>query len=111
MYVDPKLFYAEIVKSKQEGELTKEAIKMICLIIQNYSVKFQYRNEMDRDDCQSHAIMQILRNWKTFDPDKSDQAFAYFTSSARTGLFMGWQKLYGYKKEGAHFSTDTLINF
>lgn len=111
MYVDPKEFYLEICKSKDQGELTKPAIKMISLIIENYSLKFKYRNEMDREDCQSHAIMQILRNWKSFDPTKSDQAFAYFTSSTRTGLFMGWQKLYGYKKEGIHFSMDSLTNF
>lgn len=111
MYVDPKLFYAEIVKSKQQDELTKEAVRMIALIIENYSHKFKYRNEMDREDCQSHAIMQILRHWRTFDPSKSNQAFAFFSSAARNGILMGWHNLYGYKKEGIHFSTDSLINF
>lgn len=111
MYVNPSQFYLEICKSKKEGELTREAIKMICLIIDNYSRKFMYKNEMDKEDCQSHAIMQILKNWRSFDETKSTQAFAYFTTAARTGLMMGWQKLYGYKNEGHHFSFDDLVNF
>jgi DNA-directed RNA polymerase specialized sigma subunit len=108
MYVDPKAFYQQILISKQEDELTREAIKMISLIIQRYTVKFNYKNEMDREDCEAYAIMQILRNWRSYDPKKNTNAFAYFTQAAKTGIYMGWKKMYKYKKEGIHFSMNDL---
>ena len=110
MYVNPNDFYQEIVKSKKEGELTKEAIKMISLIIDRYARKFNYKDEMDREDCASHAIMQILRNWRSYDPAKNSNAFAYFTQAAKMGLYMGWNKLYEYKRNGLHVSIDDMFN-
>lgn len=110
-YVDPKIFYQEIVKSKAQDELTKEALKMIALIIENYSHKLRYRDEMDREDCTSNAILQILKNWRTFDPQQSTQAFAYFTQAAKMGLYNGWNKMYGYYQEGHHYSFDDLVTF
>jgi len=108
MYVDPKAFYQQILISKQEDELTKESIKMISLIIERYSRKFKYKDEMDREDCEAFAIMQILRNWRSYDPQKNANAFAYFTQAVKTGIYMGWNKMYAYKKEGIHFSMSDL---
>ena len=108
MYVDPKKFYEEMVKSKQQDELTKEAIRMIALIIERYSHKYYYQDIMDKEDCQSFAIMQILKNWRSYKPELNRNAFSYFTSAARQNLNQGWQQINGWKNEAEHFRLNSL---
>jgi hypothetical protein len=109
-YVNPTEFYNQMIISKNQDKLTDESITMIMKIIDKYATKFKYKDYMDLEDCKSHAIMQILRNWRSYDPDKSPNAFSYFTQSAKMGLYMGWNKLYEYKKNGMHISYEGIFS-
>lgn len=99
-YIDPKEFYDEIVKSLERGELTNKAIKFCQEIIDRTAMCNHYDSVEDMEDCKSHAMCNILRYWKNFDPEKYDNPFSYFSSYAWTGLSQGWNTLHPKKEAG-----------
>jgi hypothetical protein len=49
---------------------------------------------MDKDDCIQSAMMDILKYWRGFKPEKSTNAFAYYTTIIYKGAAKGWNKLH-----------------
>jgi DNA-directed RNA polymerase specialized sigma subunit len=85
----------EIIKSKESNELTKEALDMFILMAKKFSTKLNYIYPEDREDCISFAIMDCFQYWRGYDPEKSQNAFAYFTQIIKNGFAKGWRKIYG----------------
>lgn len=85
----------EIIKSKEKDELTKEALNMFILMAKKFSTKLNYIYTEDKEDCISFAIMDCFMYWRGYDPEKSQNAFAYFTQIIKNGFAKGWRKLYG----------------
>lgn len=100
MYIDKKELYNEICISLERDELTHRATEMLILIAQEASNKLVFKNPMDKEDCISFAILDLLRYWKNFDPVKYDNAFAYYTQIAKHGYAKGWGKLHPVKHKG-----------
>jgi len=90
----------EIIKSKEAGELTPLALKYLMLLADKCSLKLSYKNPDDRADCIAFAYMDLYRYWKNYDPNKSENAFAYFTEVAKRGFAKGWNKLHPKKYQG-----------
>lgn len=84
----------EVVLSKSLGALTPRAIEMFIKLATESNKKLKYKNPMDREDCVSSAIEDLLRYWKGFDPAKSNNAFAYFSQMAKNGFAKGYKKLH-----------------
>lgn len=99
-YVTNKTLVPEIIKSKEQGELTKEAIKMLIMLSERAIRKLQYKNPEDRRDCLAFAQMDLFKYWDRFDPEKSNNAFAYYTQIAKKGYAKGWNKLHPKKYSG-----------
>lgn len=94
-YVSNPYLLQEIMKSKAQNELTPEAIQMFQLMIENISAKKHYNDPEDRKDCWQSAYLDILLYWRGFDPEKSKNPFAYFTSLIVNGMNKGWHKISG----------------
>lgn len=92
-YVKNADLLAEILKSKEQDELTTEAAKMFTQIATKMSTKLKYNNPDDREDCISSAVLDCLRYWRNFDPNITKNAFAFFTSIIRNGYAKGWRQL------------------
>ena len=84
-YVKNKELLEEMIKSKEQDELTPRAIKMLTLICENII--------RDRQDCLQGAILDCLMYWRSFNPEKSSNPFAYFSSVAANGIGKQWRKL------------------
>lgn len=97
VYVKNRDLLAEIIKSKEQNELTPAAIKMLMTMAREISKVFKYKYEEDREDCISYAMEDILKYWRGFDPSKSSNAFAYFTQMCKNGFAKGWRALYPIK--------------
>jgi hypothetical protein len=93
-YVDPEEFRTEILLSKQKNELTPKAVQMIQLMAQEASKKLKYRDDEDRKDCIAFAIMDVIKYWRSYNPDKSKYPFAYYTQIIKNGFAKGWRKLH-----------------
>lgn len=100
IYLKNKDLYLEIIKSKENGELTPIAQEMLMLLAQRASTKMRYSNPEDRKDCISSAYLDLLRYWKNFDPERSKNAFAYYTEIAKRGFAKGWNTLHPKKYAG-----------
>ena len=96
-YVSGKQLYLEIVKSKEKGELTPEALLLLERMVKEISKIFSYKVEEDKEDCQAFAMEDVIRYWNRFDPAKSTNAFAFYTQMIKHGFAKGWRKLYPVK--------------
>ena len=85
----------EIIKSKAADKLIFEALEMFQLMAKKFSTKLTYVYSEDREDCISFAVMDCYQYWRGYNPEKSANAFAYFTQIIKNGFAKGWRKLYG----------------
>ena len=94
-HVKNKDLREEIIKSKEQDELTPEALDMFILMADKFGNKLTYIYIEDRQDCCSTAIMDCFQYWRGYDPEKSLNAFAYYTQIIKNGYAKGWRRLYG----------------
>lgn len=94
IYLNTKELYKEIIVSKAMGQLTPKSKEYFYLIVKNISKKFRYANEDDRLDCESEAIIQLLKNWYLFDEEKGDNAFAYYSEVCKRGFAKGFNSIH-----------------
>jgi len=108
-YVSNPALLQEMIISKERGKLTDNAVKMIVLIATNLSKKLKYENPEDREDCIEFAILDCLQYWQNFNPERSKNPFAYFTSVISNGYAKGWRKL-GYHNFPKRIMTSLSSN-
>lgn len=94
IYLKNKDLLREIIKSKEEEKLTDEAMRMLMLLLDKISSSFSYELEDDKQDCKAFAVLDLLMYWKGFKPEKSSNAFSYYTSIILNGLYKGWNHLH-----------------
>lgn len=99
---------AEIKICLEKDELTPNAVKMFQLIANNVVKKMHYNDPMDREDCVSSALHDLIKYWRNFNPDKGSNAFAYFTQVAKAGLAKGWNHIHPASKKGTIRLTDMM---
>jgi len=95
-HVKNKDLREELIKSKEQNELTKDALDMIILMSKKFSLKFKYIYEDDRQDCISFAIMDCYKYWRNYNPEKSPNAFSYITQIIKNGFAKSWRQLYNH---------------
>lgn len=83
-----------IIESKNKGELTSDTIRMFNLMIQGISKKMAYKDPEDKEDCMAFAMEDLCKYWNRFDPEKSNNPFAYYTQIAKNGFAKGWKKIH-----------------
>lgn len=96
-YVSNKDLYAEIIASKDRGALTPQALKMLDRMIKEISKVFRYKLEEDKEDCQAFAMEDVIKYWDRFNPEKSCNAFAFYTQMIKNGYAKGWRRLHPIK--------------
>ena len=99
----------EIIKCKENDELSKEALAMFMLMAKKFSDKLTYIYEEDREDCISFAVMDCFQYWRGYDPMKSQNAFSYYTQIIKNGFAKGWRKLYGNMPKSKKISISNKI--
>lgn len=99
-YVNNKEFTAEIIKCKEDGKLSDFAVSCFIALANRAINKMYYEDPRDREDCIQSALLDCLKYWNGFDPDKSEtpNAFAYFTQMCKNGYAKQWKAIY--KKTG-----------
>lgn len=96
-YVSNKQLLEAIITSKQRGEITPEAMNLLTRMIHGISKCFTYKYEEDREDCEAAAMEDVIKYWDRFNPEKSNNAFAFYTQMIKNGFAKGWRKLYPIK--------------
>jgi len=78
-YLNNKELLAEVKISKQKGAMTDKLAKMLMLLCMKYAKKGNFVNYSYNDDMQAFAALMLVKTWNAFDPEKSDNPFAFFT--------------------------------
>jgi DNA-directed RNA polymerase specialized sigma subunit len=112
-YCDNKELLREIILSKQQDKLTPRAIELLMIMSNEISKVFKYKYEEDKQDCIAHAVEDCIKYWRNFNPEKSSNAFAYYTQMIKNGAAKGWRELYPIKaSQKVSISTDNgVYNF
>lgn len=90
--------------SRVQDRMTEEFAKMLQTVAQRYALKGSYRNYSYVDDMQSYAMMMVVRTWRSFDPAKSSNPFAFFTQCIKNSF-----KQYLKTEKKAHDIRDELL--
>lgn len=99
-YISNRLLHAELVVSKTQGKLTRPAKNMLYLLATRLHRKFYYFNEDDRKDCFQEGLFKLYEKWWSYDPERFDNAFAFFTEVFKRGAAAGFNKVYERNKDG-----------
>jgi len=116
-YLDANHLLVELIKSKEQDELTPKAIEYFFLMAQKISESLSYKYEEDRNDCIMFAMEIIVRYWRNFNTSGKQEsdakyAFSYFTTVIFNGLARGWGQLHPIKdSRKVSLSNENIFNF
>ena len=87
-------FTKEILISKERNELTRKATDYFIKLA-NHAIKaLPYTDPRDREDCIQYALLDLLLYWRNFDPNITNNAFAFFTQVTYHGYAKGFKKIH-----------------
>ena len=82
-YVTNATLLPAVIEAKQLGKVTDKLIRMIKMIAERYSRKYNFVNYSFREDMVSVAVMNLCNNALKFNVERSDKPnpFSYYTSA------------------------------
>lgn len=80
-YVTNAQLMEAIQEAKELGKLTNRLAKYIHLIAERYSYKPNWAGYSFREDMVAFAVANLCANWHKFDPTKSSNPFAFYTTA------------------------------
>lgn len=82
-YVTNAQLLEAIAADKENGKkLSPKLAKYLYMIAQRYSFSSSFAGYSFREDMVSFAVVNLCANWHKFDPAKSDNPFAFYTTAA-----------------------------
>ena len=85
-YLNNKDLLAQVIESKKKGEMTNELAKMLTMLCARYAKKGNFANYTYNDDMQAYAMLMLVRTWNSFNPEKSQNPFAFFTQCVKNSF-------------------------
>ena len=87
-YINNHDLLIEWKASHEQDQMTDKFSKMMMLLTKRYSSKVRF-NVCDtfREDMEAFAIMTVAKVWKSFNPEKSNNPFAYFTQVVKRAFY------------------------
>jgi DNA-directed RNA polymerase specialized sigma subunit len=66
--------------SKQQNKMTDELSKMVMLLCERIANRPNFAAYTYIDDMKSYALLNIVKNWRSFDATKSSNVFSYLST-------------------------------
>jgi hypothetical protein len=105
-YIDKKELYKEILLSKEQNKLTKRAEELFILLAKETIKKMTYKNPDDRKDCLQEGLLVLFTRWHNFNPEVSQNVFAYYTEIFKRGMAQGLNKMYNKNMKNVSISSS-----
>lgn len=80
-YVTNAQLLEAIAEAKKGGKLTNRLAQYLHMIAERYSFSSSFGGYSFREDMVSFALVNLCANWHKFDPEKSDNPFAFYTTA------------------------------
>ena len=85
-YIKNKDLLAEVIVCKELGYMSDKLARMLQLLTAKYGRSSQFGGYTFNDDMQAYALMMLCKTWVGFKPERSDNAFAYYTQSIKNSF-------------------------
>lgn len=83
-YLNNKDMLAELKKCHEQDRMTDEFAKMIMLLADRYGSRYEYSDYSPHiEDMKSVAVTNVVRAWRSFNLEKYNNPFAYFTQAIK----------------------------
>jgi DNA-directed RNA polymerase specialized sigma subunit len=79
-YVTNGKMLPEVIKSKETGRISDELAKMLMMLTRRYAQRPCFYNYTYKEDMISEALANLCQNALKFNPEKSSNPFAYYTT-------------------------------
>lgn len=87
-YLSNANILAQIEASRKAGRMTEELGNMILTLCERYAKHPDYMKIYSYDDdMKSFGVYTLVKVWSRFNPDKSQNPFAYFTQIAKHAFY------------------------
>ena len=85
-YVTNSVLLPEVIRAKQLGRVTNELARMVLMIAERFSRKSNFVGYSFREDMVSFAMVNLMANALKFNPEKSNNPFAFYTTAIRNSF-------------------------
>lgn len=87
-YLNNADLMTQIALSKAQGSMTDELAKMLMTLCARYAKHPDYSNIYSyKEDMESFAMLTCVKVWSRFNPERSNNPFAYFTQILRHAFY------------------------
>lgn len=105
-YLNNKDLLAEVIKSKEQDQMTDKLATMLQMLCKRYATRAQFANYTYNEDMQAYATLMLVKTWRSFDPNKSKNPFAFFTQCIKNSFIQMLNK----EKQQRNVRDELLIN-
>ena len=85
-YVTNSVLLPEVIRAKELGRITNDLARMILMIAERFSCKSNFVGYSFREDMVSFAMVNLMANALKFNPEKSNNPFAFYTTAIRNSF-------------------------
>lgn len=85
-YINNKDLLIEVGLSKEQGHLTDKLAHMLTMLCKRYATRGNYVGYTYNDDMQAYAMLMICKTWHKFNPEKSNNPFAFYTQCLKNSF-------------------------
>jgi DNA-directed RNA polymerase specialized sigma24 family protein len=93
-----------VLEAKKHGKITDKLARMLMLLTDRYSRKANFSGYSFREDMVSAALINLCQNALKFDPAKSSNPFAFYTTAIKNSFLQ-----YMLEEKKQRFIRDTLL--
>lgn len=124
-YLSNKNLLRALQESRDKNYPTDELTNMFILLTDRYASRPEFKGYAYTwlDDMKQEALLHCLKAWNKFDPEKSDNPFAFFTSTIKHAMWQFSSKLKKHREvkeayavelglseeEYGHYDTDQTV--
>lgn len=85
-YLTNKELLAELKACNITDIMSDKLARMLQLLCARYGKKGNFANYTYNDDMQGYAMLMLVRTWRSFNPKKSNNPFAFFTQCIKNSF-------------------------
>lgn len=85
-YLNNKDLLAEVRASKLVGQMSNTLALMLTMLCKRYASRGNFVNYTYNDDMQSYAMLMLVKSWASFNPDVSNNPFAFYTQCIKNSF-------------------------
>lgn len=85
-YLNNKDLLAQVMMSKEQGKMTDRLAHMLQTLAARYGKKGNFAGYTYNEDMQAYAMLMLVKTWNSFNPEKSNNPFAFFTQCIKNSF-------------------------